>query len=93
MSWERKYKAISFENQWVNGLYFLDGDALARHFKQPWTEGQKYPMVRFETADNRIEESAHPMHFDQWEGSNGPVVHVLFLQDVCPCGTCQPATC
>jgi len=50
MSWVEKRKTVPFEDQPIDGLFFLNGDALARYSKQPWTAGLKQPMIAFSSG-------------------------------------------
>ncbi len=47
MAWTEKEKPTPFDAQPIRGLYFLDGDVVARRIGRDWTAGQKYPMVAF----------------------------------------------
>ncbi|MEO8611649.1 MAG: DUF2958 domain-containing protein [Chloroflexota bacterium] len=47
MSWYRKEAPTPFEQQPLEGLFFLDGNLVSRVVEQQWTEGMKYPMISF----------------------------------------------
>lgn len=47
MSWVEKGAPTPFDGQPIQGLFYLDGDVLARRVGKDWTAGQKYPMVAF----------------------------------------------
>src|SRR4051812_1383981 len=47
MGWIEKGEPSPFDQQPISGLFFLDGDLLAREFKQDWTKGQKFPTIVF----------------------------------------------
>src|SRR5579863_9271673 len=47
MAWIEKGRSASFEHQPIDGLFFLDGDFLARKLNQPWTVDKKFPTVIF----------------------------------------------
>src|SRR5258708_33506674 len=68
MGWIEKAQSAPFENQPIPGLYFLDGDRLAKLFKQDWTKGQKYPTIVFPSG----------IQCDLWESSDptNAVVHI-----------------
>ena len=67
MSWIEKGQLASFEKQPLAGLFFLDGDAIAREVGRDWTAGQKYPRIAFPSG----------LKFDLWEGSESPIVHLF----------------
>ena len=67
MSWFEKQSSVSFEHQALAGLFFLDGDAIAREVGRDWTAGQKYPRIAFPSG----------LKFDLWEGSESPIVHLF----------------
>lgn len=61
MAWTEKHNPTSFDDQPIEGLFFLDGDLLARLFERDWTVGQKYPMVAFPSGEEyQLWESADP---------------------------------
>jgi hypothetical protein len=47
MAWYRKEAPTPFEQQPLEGLFFLDGDVVAKVVDQSWSEGMKYPMIAF----------------------------------------------
>lgn len=53
MSWKEKYEQTSFEQTElpIHGLFFLDGDVIARVMHGAGTEGFKYPMVAFPSGE------------------------------------------
>jgi len=69
MSWVEKSKLTPFEEQPIEGLYFLDGDLLARQLGQNWTKGQKYPRLKLPSG----------MPYELWESSEptNPTVHLF----------------
>jgi hypothetical protein len=66
MSWIEKDQSFSFEHQPIEGLFIVDGDAVAREVGLDWTKGQKYPRVAFPSG----------LKFDLWEGRDSPIVHL-----------------
>src|SRR5258708_3467309 len=74
MGWIEKAQSAPFENQPIPGLYFLDGDRLAKLFKQDWTKGQKYPTIVFPSG----------IQCDLWESSDptNAVVHISGEMDL-----------
>src|SRR5579859_2504839 len=80
MGWIEKEKQAKFEQQPIPGLFFLDGDILARAFKQPWTKGQKYPTIVYPSG----------IQCDLWESSDpasGGIVHLFGEMDLSLYGT------
>jgi hypothetical protein len=67
MGWIEKGQSASFEHQPLEGLFFLDGDVVAREVRRDWTAGQKYPRLAFPSG----------LKFDLWEGSHSPIVHLF----------------
>lgn len=53
MSWSRKEQLSPFDNQTLEGLYFLSGDVLFEVYKQEWLKGQKYPMIAYQSGLKR----------------------------------------
>jgi hypothetical protein len=47
MTWYRKEAPTPFEQQPLEGLFFLDGDLVARVVQQVWTEGMKSARIAF----------------------------------------------
>ncbi|MHB8627805.1 MAG: DUF2958 domain-containing protein [Aggregatilineales bacterium] len=47
MAWLEKGQSTPFENEPIEGLFFLDGDLLARKLDQDAIKGQKYPTIVF----------------------------------------------
>ena len=66
MAWIEKDQSFSFEEKPINGLFILDGDAIAREVGLDWTKGQKYPRIAFPSG----------LKFDLWEGRGTPIVHL-----------------
>ncbi len=70
MAWIEKDKPTPFDDQPIEGLFFLDGDLLARLFERDWTAGQKYPMIAFPSGEE----------YQLWEAANpalGGIVHLF----------------
>lgn len=74
MGWSEKGRPTPFDTQPVSGLFFLDGDLLARQLKQDWTKGQKFPTIVFPSG----------IQCDLWESSdpNNGVVHIFGEMDL-----------
>lgn len=75
MGWIEKGQPTPFDEQPIEGLFFLDGDALARLYQRDWTSGQKYPMIAFPSGEECT----------LWESSNpdaGGIVHVFGEMDL-----------
>ncbi len=49
MSWIEKAKPSPLDDKPIAGLYFLDGDQVARVVQRDWTKGYKLPLVVFPT--------------------------------------------
>src|SRR5258708_15334624 len=47
MSWVRKEQPTAFDNQAIPGLFFLDGDLVAKIVQRTWTVGDKLPLLTF----------------------------------------------
>lgn len=47
MAWVEKDHPTPFDTLPIQGLFFLDGDVLARLFQRDWTANQKMPMIAF----------------------------------------------
>ncbi len=61
MSWTEKGKPTPLDDRPIEGLYFLDGDQVARVVKRDWTKGYKYPLVVFPSGEERsLWESSDP---------------------------------
>lgn len=69
MTWTEKETPTPFDDQPIVGLYYLDGDVLARHIGRDWTKGQKYPMVAFPSGET----------FDLWESADPEQVGIAHL--------------
>lgn len=72
MTWIEKGQSASFEHEPIEGLYFIDGDAVAALIKPDWTKGEKLPKIAFPSGQD----------FDIWEGSGSPIIHILQLHRV-----------
>ena len=62
MGWIEKEQPTPFDAQPpVTGLYYVDGDVLARRMGRNWTAGQKLPMVVFPSGQTcELWEASHP---------------------------------
>ena len=74
MGWIEKGQSAPFEQQPIEGLFFLDGDMFSRKLRQPWTKGQKYPTIVF----------ASGMQCDLWASSDptNAIVHIFGEMDL-----------
>jgi hypothetical protein len=74
MSWSRKEQPSPFDTRPIEGLFFLDGDQLARTLKIDWTKGEKSPMIAFPSG----------LSFELWESSDpqGGTVHLFGEMDL-----------
>lgn len=67
MPWYEKDYQTPFETTSINGLAFLHGDVVARHYKQEWVRGKKYPLITYPSGTTRevipSEESANIVLF------------------------------
>lgn len=69
MSWYEKSQPTSFDTNPIEGLYYLNGDALSRVLRTPYLEGQKLPLVVFPSG----------IELEIWESSeNGNAIVHLF---------------
>jgi len=63
MGWYKKEQPTPFDDLPLAGLFFLDGDLVARLVGRRWTMGEKYPMIAFPSEEEfEIWESANPAH-------------------------------
>ena len=72
MAWLEKQIAAPFERQPIDGLFFLDGDVLARAVGRDWTRGQKYARIAFPSG----------VKCDLWAGRDNPIVHLFGEMDL-----------
>jgi hypothetical protein len=74
MAWLEKGQHTPFENQPIDGLFFLDGDMMARKYRQFGTQGLKYPTIVFPSG--RL--------CDLWNSSEpgNAVVHIFGEMDL-----------
>lgn len=47
MSWSEKEQPTPFDTQTIEGLWMLDGDVMAKKYKQDRLVGHKYPLIHF----------------------------------------------
>src|SRR6266496_2541498 len=71
MSWSSKEQPTSFDATPIQGLFFLDGDILARVIGENWTKGMKFSMIAFPSG----------MECELWEGKT-PTVHLFDEMDL-----------
>lgn len=84
MGWTKKEQPTPFDDLPLAGLFFLDGDQLARLFQRDWTAGEKLPMVAFPSGEE----------FQLWESGDperGGIVHVFGELDLPYKSTCDEA--
>lgn len=74
MSWFSKEQPTPFDNLPIEGLFFLDGDLLTHRIPQPYTKGEKFPMIAFPSG----------IHCELWVSSDpkGGIVHLFGEMDV-----------
>jgi hypothetical protein len=72
MAWLEKDQPTSFEDQPLEGLFFLHGDIIAEEVGRDWTKGHKYPRIAFPSG----------LKFDLWEGRHSPIIHLFGLHGV-----------
>lgn len=51
MAWSHKEAPTPFDTSPIHGLYFLDGDLLARALSIDWIKGEKLPMIAFPSGE------------------------------------------
>src|SRR5579864_9852750 len=74
MAWTEKAYTSSFDTRPIPGLFFLDGDLVARKLDQPWTIGMKYATIAFPSgAHCTLRESVDP---------DNAIVHIFGDMDV-----------
>ena len=83
MGWIEKGQSAPFEHQPIDGLFFFDGDLLAKRFGTDWTKGQKYPMIEFPSGEQ----------FELWSSSDptNAIVHLFGEMDLRLKDTCDDA--
>ena len=74
MSWIEKEQPTPFDDRPPNGLFFLDGNVMARVIGRDWTEGQKLALIAFSGRDFQIWESSDP--------DAGGIVHIFGEMDL-----------
>ena len=72
MAWIEKGQSTSFEHEPIEGLYFIDGDAVAALIKPDWTKGEKFPKIAFPSGQD----------FEIWEGGESPIIHIYGEMDL-----------
>lgn len=75
MGWSKKEEPTPFDGMPLSGLFFLDGDILARLWGRNWTAGEKFPMIAFPSGEE----------FQIWESSNperSGIVHIFGEMDL-----------
>ena len=75
MAWIEKAQSTPFDSIPIHGLFFLDGDTLARFLHLNWTEGMKMPMMALPSGEER----------ELWESSDperGGIVHLFGEMDL-----------
>lgn len=69
MTWIEKDQPTPFDEQPIRGLFFLDGDVLARRIGRDWTAGQKYAMLAFPSG----------VECELWETGNTELVGIVHI--------------
>ncbi|WP_238626084.1 DUF2958 domain-containing protein [Aggregatilinea lenta] len=75
MAWFKKEEPTPFDELPLAGLFFLDGDVLAKLWGRDWTAGEKYPMIAFPSGEE----------FELWASGNpekGGIVHIFGEMDL-----------
>lgn len=75
MGWTKKEQPTPFDDLPLAGLFFLDGDLLARLLQRNWTAGEKLPMIAFPSGEE----------FELWESGSparGGIVHIYGEMDL-----------
>lgn len=84
MGWYKKEDPTPFDELPLAGLFFLDGDLLAKLVGRSWTVGEKYPMIAFPSEEE----------FELWESSKperGGIIHIFGEMDLPLKGTREEA--
>ncbi len=69
MTWIEKAQPTPLDDKPIEGLWFLDGDQLARRLAQDWTRGQKYPLIVFPSK----------LECDIWPAGNPEAIAIVHL--------------
>ena len=74
MGWIEKGRSAPFEDKPIPGLFFIDGDFVARKIPHAGTKGQKYPTIVFPSG----------VQCDLWESSDptNAIVHISGEMDL-----------
>jgi len=75
MGWYKKEQPTPFDDLPLTGLFFLDGDILAKLVGRRWTVGEKYPMLAFPSEEE----------FEIWESASperGGIIHIFGEMDL-----------
>jgi hypothetical protein len=83
MAWFEKDHPTPFDHLPIPGLFFLDGNQLAKHLKVDWTAGEKSPMIHFPSGAS----------FALWVGREPehPIVHIFGELDLPLYQACEAA--
>jgi len=69
--WIEKDTPEPFDQQPIDGLFYLDGDVVGRRFNRNWMDGYKLPMIAFPSGDS----------FELWISGNDQeytaVIHIF----------------
>ena len=71
MTWLEKHQPSPLDENPPAGLFYLDGDAIARRYKRDWAVGFKYPMIAFPSGTE----------FSIWAGEK-PIIHLYGEMDL-----------
>jgi hypothetical protein len=69
MTWYEKEQPTPFDSQPMEGLWYLDGDQVAREIGRDWTKGQKFPLIVFPSK----------VECDIWPTGNPEVIAIVHL--------------
>jgi hypothetical protein len=69
MGWIEKDKPSPLDDQPIEGLFWLDGDVMARFVNRDWTKGYKLPLIAFPSGEE----------FEIWPSSNPEIIGIVHL--------------
>ncbi len=74
MAWSHKEEPNSLDNQPIEGLFFLIGDAIARQDNISWIIGEKLPLIKFPSG----------LPCEVWESREpgNPIIHLFGEMDL-----------
>ena len=72
MPWYKQEQPTSFDQEPIDGLYFLHGDVFATALGLSMFKGQKFPEIEFPSGES----------FTVFEGHNTPIIHLFGEADL-----------